>query len=33
MNDKLKLLLTQINIKNEYIKDFENGELEKIICN
>ena len=30
MDDKLKLLLSQINIDNTY---FENGKLEKIICN
>ena len=33
MNDKLNLLLTQINLKSENIKYFENGKLEKIVCN
>ena len=33
MNDKLNLLLTKINLKSKNIKYFENGKLEKIVCN
>ena len=33
MHDKLKLLLTKINLKEESFKYFENGRLEKIVCN
>ena len=33
MNDKLKLLLKQININETSKSNFENGTLDKIICN